>query len=40
MDTKGMYAGILMLALLGIIVESGLFVLLEAKTVRRWGVAE
>jgi NitT/TauT family transport system permease protein len=40
MDTTGMYAGILMLALLGIIVESGLFNLIEAKTVRRWGIAE
>ncbi|MBI9109395.1 MAG: ABC transporter permease subunit [Spirochaetales bacterium] len=39
MDTPGMYAGILMLAILGIIVESGLFNLIENKTVRRWGVS-
>lgn len=39
MDTRGMYAGILMLALLGVIVESGLFSLLEAKTVKKWGIS-
>lgn len=37
MDTAGMYAGILMLALIGLIVESGLFHLIEAKTLRKWG---
>ncbi|HAK47461.1 MAG TPA: ABC transporter permease [Spirochaeta sp.] len=37
MDTAGMYAGILMLALIGLIVESGLFHLIESKTLKKWG---
>jgi len=37
MDTPGMYAGILMLALLGLIVESGLFHFFELKTLKKWG---
>ena len=40
MDTDGMYAGIIVLAVLGIIVESVFFSLLENHTVRRWGVVE
>ncbi|MDC7228231.1 MAG: ABC transporter permease subunit [Spirochaetales bacterium] len=39
MDTPGMYAGILMLALIGLIVESGLFHLIEAETLKKWGEA-
>jgi NitT/TauT family transport system permease protein len=38
MDTAGMYAGILMLALIGLIVESGLFHLIESRTLQKWGV--
>ncbi len=37
MDTEGMYAGILMLALIGLAVESGLFYLVEFSTLGRWG---
>lgn len=37
MDTPGMYAGILMLALLGLLVESGLFHVIEQKTLKQWG---
>ncbi len=37
MDTPGMYAGILMLAVLGLLVESVLFRLIENKTLKRWG---
>ena len=37
MDTSGMYAGILMLAVLGIAVESGFFSMIEKNTVGRWG---
>ena len=39
MDTPGMYAGILMLAIIGIAVESGLFHLLDSKTLKKWGAA-
>lgn len=37
MDTAGMYAGILMLAILGLVVESGLFHLIDLKTLKKWG---
>lgn len=39
MDTPGMYAGILMLALIGLIVESGLFNFVESRTLKKWGEA-
>ncbi len=39
MDTAGMYAGILMLALIGIAVESGLFYFIESKTLKKWEAA-
>ncbi len=39
MDTPGMYAGIFVLALLGILVESVFFTFVENRTVRRWGAA-
>jgi len=37
MDTPGMYAGLLMLVLLGLAVENLLFGRLEALTIGRWG---
>ncbi len=37
MDTPGMYAGIFALALLGIIIESGIFTFVENRTIRNWG---
>ena len=37
MDSPGIYAGILMLALLGIMVESGFFNLVEKRTLEKWN---
>ena len=39
MDTPGMYAGILMLAFIGIAVESGLFHFIDSRTLKKWGAA-
>jgi NitT/TauT family transport system permease protein len=39
MDTAGMYAGILTLAMLGLAVESVLFHLVEKRTIIKWGTA-
>ncbi len=36
MDTSGMYAGIFVLALLGILIESGVFTFVENRTLQRW----
>lgn len=36
MDSPGIYAGILMIAVLGILVESGLFNFIERKTLKQW----
>lgn len=40
MDTQGMYAGVIMLALIGILVESVLFRQIELKTLVKWGMSE
>lgn len=37
MDTAGLFAGILLVVLIGILVEDGCFSLLEKRTLRRWG---
>ena len=38
MDTAGLFAGIVLIVLIGLAVESGLFRLLEKRTVDKWGV--
>lgn len=38
MDTAGVFAGLIMIAILGIVVEYGLFGLLEKKTIKKWGM--
>jgi NitT/TauT family transport system permease protein len=38
MDTAGVFAGLIMIAILGIVVEYGLFALLEKNTVKKWGM--
>ncbi len=40
MDTQGMYAGIIMLALIGLLVESVLFRKIELRTLVKWGMSE
>ncbi len=40
MDTQGMYAGIIMLALIGLLVESVLFRQIELRTLVKWGMSE
>ncbi|MCF7941399.1 MAG: ABC transporter permease [Spirochaetia bacterium] len=37
MDTAGMYAGIAVLIMIGLVIEDHLFRLLEHKTISRWG---
>jgi NitT/TauT family transport system permease protein len=39
MDTPGLFAGLLLVMLVGIAVENGLFGLLERRTVGRWGMS-
>lgn len=38
LQVKVMYAGILTLAILGFILENGIFVTIERRTLRRWGM--
>lgn len=38
MDTAGLFAGILLVIAIGILVEDGVFSLLENRTLRRWGM--
>ena len=38
MDTAGLFAGIILVVLIGIFVEDVLFSLLEARTLRQWGM--
>lgn len=38
MDTAGLFAGILLVVLIGIFVEDVLFSFLEARTLKRWGM--
>ena len=40
MDTPGMFAGLAMIMLIGILVEEILFEKVEALTIRRWGITE
>lgn len=39
MDTSGLFAGLLLVMLVGITVENGLFGILERRTIRRWGMS-
>jgi NitT/TauT family transport system permease protein len=39
MDTETMYAGIGMIALLGLIIEKGFFGRIEKKTIEKWGMS-
>lgn len=38
MNTSGLFAGILVVIILGIAIEDGLFAAVEKRTVRRWGM--
>ena len=38
MDTAGLFAGIILVVLIGIFVEDVLFSLIEARTLRQWGM--
>ena len=38
MNTSGLFAGILTVILVGILVESALFRLIEKKTIEKWGI--
>ncbi len=38
MDTAGMFSGLLVVVMVGLLVEKGLFDLLEAQTLRKWGM--
>lgn len=40
MNTAGLFAGILVVIVLGILVEDGFFALLEKHTVQKWGMAK
>ncbi|MBQ6733378.1 MAG: ABC transporter permease subunit [Lachnospiraceae bacterium] len=40
MDTAGLFAGIVIVVVIGILVESALFRLIENRTVRRWGMRQ
>jgi len=38
MDTPGMFAGIFVIVLIGIIVEDYVFAAFEERTVKKWGM--
>ena len=38
MDTAGLFAGIILIVMIGILVEDLLFSLIEKKTIRKWGM--
>ncbi len=38
MDTPGLFAGIIIVVLIGILIEDLLFSLIEKKTIRKWGI--
>ncbi len=40
MDTPGMYAGLLVLIIIGLVVETGIFRKMEGVTIRRWSPSE
>lgn len=40
MDTAGMFAGLIVIVLIGMIVEDCVFTVLENKTVKKWGMNE
>ena len=39
MDTAGLYAGLIVIILIGILVEDLVFVKLEKNTLSRWGLS-
>jgi NitT/TauT family transport system permease protein len=39
MDTPGIYAGILVIVVIGILVEDGFFRQIERLTVKKWGMS-
>lgn len=40
MDTAGMFAGLIVVIAVGLVVEKGVFEIIEAKTLRKWGMIE
>jgi len=40
MDTAGLYAGLLLVMVTGIIIEKALFVTLEERTINKWGMSK
>jgi len=40
MDTAGMFAGLIIVIGVGLIVEKGIFEVIESKTLRKWGMIE
>jgi NitT/TauT family transport system permease protein len=38
MDTAGMFAGLMIIVVIGIIVEDFIFTLVEARTIKKWGL--